>query len=38
MACAMKLGVMAGRLGYLSGKAKTVDFAQPSSPVIGLSK
>ncbi len=38
MAYAMKLGVMAGRLGYLSGKAKVVDFAEPSSPTIGLSK
>ena len=38
MAYAMKLGVMAGRLGYLSGKAKRVDFAQPSSPITGLSK
>ena len=37
MAYAMKLGVMAGRLGYLAGKAKTEDFAQPSSPIIGLS-
>ncbi len=37
MAYAMKLGVMAGRLGYLSGKAKTLDFAQPSSPTVGLS-
>ena len=38
MAYAMKLGVMAGRLGYLAGKAETVEFAQPSSPIIGLSK
>ena len=38
MAYAMKLGVMAGRLGYLAGKAQAVDFAQPSSPIIGLSK
>jgi thiazole synthase len=38
MAYAMKLGVMAGRLGYLAGKAKLVEFAQPSSPIIGLSK
>ena len=37
MALAMKLGVMAGRLGYLAGKAKTVEFAQPSSPITGLS-
>ena len=38
MAYAMKLGVMAGRLGYLAGKAKTVDFAKPSSPILGLLK
>ena len=38
MAHAMKLGVMAGRLSYLAGKAKIFDFAQPSSPIIGLSK
>ena len=38
MAYAMKLGVLAGRLGYLAGKANTVDFAQPSSPIVGLSK
>jgi thiazole synthase len=38
MAYAMKLGVMAGRLSYLSGKAETLQFAQPSSPLIGLSK
>ena len=38
MALAMKLGVMGGRLGYLAGKAKTVEFAQPSSPLVGLSK
>jgi len=38
MAYAMKLGVMAGRLGYLSGQAQTLDFAQPSSPIIGLLK
>jgi len=38
MAYAMKLGVMAGRLGYLAGKAATIDFAQPSSPILGLSK
>ena len=37
MALAMKLGVMGGRLGYLAGKAKTVEFAQPSSPLTGLS-
>ena len=38
MAYAMKLGVMSGRLGYLAGKAKMLDFAQPSSPITGLSK
>ena len=38
MALAMKYGVMAGRLGYLAGKAKIVEFAQPSSPITGLSK
>ena len=38
MAYAMKLGVMAGRLSYLAGKAKSVEFAQPSSPTVGLSK
>ena len=38
MAAGMKLGVMAGRLGYLAGKAEIMDFAQPSSPIIGLSK
>lgn len=37
MAYAMKLAVLAGRLGYLAGKATTLDFAQPSSPTIGLS-
>jgi thiazole synthase len=38
MAYAMKLGVMSGRLGYLAGKAKIINTAQPSSPVVGLSK
>ena len=38
MASAMKFGVIAGRLGYLAGRAKILDFAQPSSPIIGLSK
>ena len=38
MAYAMKLGVMAGRLSYLSGKAEIKDFAQPSSPIVGLYK
>ena len=38
MAYAMKLGVMAGRLTYLVGKAKINDLAYPSSPIIGMSK
>ncbi len=38
MAYAMKLGVMAGRFGYLAGKAQVAGYAQPSSPLIGLSK
>jgi len=38
MAYAMKLGVEAGRSGYLAGKAQTVDVAQPSSPTLGISK
>jgi thiazole synthase len=38
MAYAMKLGVISGRLGYLAGKAEVGKFAQPSSPIIGLSK
>ncbi len=37
MALGMKLGVIAGRLGYLAGKAKKVEFAEPSSPTTGLS-
>lgn len=38
MAYAMKLGVIAGRMGYLAGQAKILEFAEPSSPTIGLSK
>ena len=38
MAYAMKLGVQAGRLSYLAGRAEIRDFAQPSSPIKGLSK
>ena len=37
MAYAMKLGVQCGRLSYLSGRIKELEFAQPSSPVIGIS-
>jgi thiazole synthase len=37
MAYAMKLGVEAGRLSYLSGKVETSIFAKPSSPIIGIS-
>lgn len=38
MAYGMKLGVTAGRLSYLAGRMPISDFAQPSSPVIGISK
>ena len=38
MAHGMKLGVMAGRLSYLSGKMAVSDYAKPSSPIIGISK
>ena len=38
MAYAMKLGVISGRLCYLAGRAEKLNFAQPSSPIIGLSK
>ena len=37
MAQGMKLGVLAGRFGYLAGKAKTQKIAQPSSPIFGIS-
>jgi thiazole synthase len=38
MAYAMKLGVLAGRIGYISGKMKAINYAAPSSPIIGISK
>lgn len=38
MARAMKLGVEAGRLGYLAGRIPKVDHATPSSPAEGVVK
>jgi thiazole synthase len=38
MAYGMKLGVEAGRFGYLSGKIEPSTFAKPSSPISGISK
>ena len=38
MACAMKLGVIAGRMGYLAGQMETSKYAKPSSPTLGISK
>jgi thiazole synthase len=38
MAYGMKLGVIAGRLSYLSGRIETSGFAKPSSPLVGISK
>ena len=38
MAYGMKLGVLAGRLGYLAGKAEIGNIANPSSPTVGLYK
>ena len=38
MAHGMKLGVIAGRLSYLSGRMNTSEFANPSSPLVGISK
>ena len=38
MAYGMKLGVMAGRLSYLAGRMETFEFANPSSPLVGISK
>ena len=38
MAYAMKLGVIAGRLSYLSGRIATSEYAEPSSPIVGISK
>lgn len=37
MAHAMKLAVLAGRLAFKSGRSKQTQYAQPSSPVFGLS-
>lgn len=37
MAQSMKLGVMAGRLGYLAGRMETSEIAKPSSPLVGIS-
>ena len=38
MAYGMKLGVMAGRIAYLAGKAQPLTRAEPSSPTLGISK
>jgi len=38
MALGMKLAVIAGRMGYLAGKAKQMKTAEPSSPILGISK
>jgi thiazole synthase len=38
MASGMKLGVIAGRLSYLSGRIEASEFAKPSSPLVGISK
>ena len=38
MASGMKLAVIAGRLGYLAGKAQSLTIAEPSSPTFGISK
>ncbi len=38
MASGMKLGVIAGRLGYLAGQIEASKFAKPSSPLVGISK
>ena len=38
MARAMKLGVIAGRMGYLAGQMETSEYAKPSSPTLGISK
>jgi len=38
MAYGMTLGVLAGRLGYLAGKAQIGNIANPSSTTVGLSK
>jgi thiazole synthase len=36
MATAMRLGVEAGRLAYLAGRMQKRDYAEPSSPPLGL--
>jgi thiazole synthase len=38
MASAMKLGVQAGRLGYLAGRMEKKYYASPSSPLEQISK
>ena len=38
MAYAMKLAVLAGRIGYISGRMEISHYAKPSSPIIGISK
>lgn len=38
MACAMKLAVQAGRLGYLAGRMEKKYYATPSSPLEQISK
>ena len=38
MAYAMKLAVLAGRIGYISGRMESSHYAKPSSPTIGISK
>jgi thiazole synthase len=38
MATGMKFGVLAGRISYLAGQMYTVNLAQPSSPMVGLSR
>jgi len=38
MACAMKLAVQAGRLGYLAGRMEKKYYASPSSPLEQISK
>jgi thiazole synthase len=36
MAAAMRLGVEGGRLAYLAGRMAKRDYAEPSSPPLGL--
>ena len=38
MAYAMQLGVLAGRAAFQAGKIDAGKLAQPSSPIVGLSK